>query len=298
MASWQQLTLLSHALEAELWEARLFELGALAVTLRDGKDEPLYEPPLGTTPLWQTTQVTALFEADAPLRAQLDQLALSLALPEYQIVPLADQVWERSWMEGFEPMRFGRRLWIVPSWHTPPPQPEAVNILLDPGIAFGTGTHATTRLCLEWLDSHAAELSAKHWIDFGCGSGILAIAAAKLGAGHIDAIDIDPQAVAATCRNRDDNGITPAQLVATCGERVPLGERVDGVIANILATPLIEFAPQLSAKIRPGGWLVLSGILSEQAETVASAYRSTIDLAPATELNGWVRIEGRRYLSN
>ncbi len=293
---WQQLTLFCRATDAEAWEERLFSEGAVAVTLRDAADEPLYEPPLGTTPLWANTLVTALFEEGVAVEAVLRRLALHGTLPSYQLQNLPDQVWERSWMEGFVPMQFGQRLWIVPSWHQPP-DPSGVIIDLDPGIAFGTGTHATTRLCLEWIDGHAAAIAqSERVVDFGCGSGILALAAAKMGAQQLYAVDNDPQALDATRRNALQN-----HLDLTCVQiELPkpfwqrgLEGQVGVVLANILANPLIELAPKLISLLQPRGVLVLSGILTEQAEAVMAAYTPQMIFVPPVVLEGWVRLEGR-----
>jgi ribosomal protein L11 methyltransferase len=193
--SWIQVLFDTSADEAPRLADALEELNAEAVSFFDAEDQPLYEPPLGTTPLWNRTRVSGLYEAGCDMDTILAELARRLApqpLPPYRLEPLADRDWIRAWMDSFKPMRFGQRLWIVPSWHEPP-DAQGVNILLDPGLAFGTGTHPTTRLCLEWLDSHPP--AAAQVIDYGCGSGILAIAAALLGAAQVWATDNDPQAL-------------------------------------------------------------------------------------------------------
>lgn len=193
-------------------------------------------------------------------------------------------------MDNFHPMRFGQRLWIVPSWHAAP-EPDAVNLLLDPGLAFGTGTHPTTALCLEWLD--AQPLDGMQVLDFGCGSGILAIAALLLGAEHAVGTDIDVQALEASRDNAGRNGIDPARLPLYLPEQLPQGQ-ADVVVANILAGPLVDLAPRIIERVKPGGRLALSGILLEQAEEVRSAYTSQFDLDPTAEKDGWVRITGVR----
>lgn len=290
--SWLQLIFESDAEGAPALSDKLSEAGAAAVTLGDSADQPLFEPPPGATPLWNRTRVIGLFPAGTDMEGVLGELARGLApdsLPPHRVEPLEEQDWTRAWMDNFKPMRFGRRLWIVPSWHEPP-EPEAVNILLDPGLAFGTGTHATTRLCLEWLDGQPLEGCSV--VDYGCGSGILAIAAARLGACQVWAVDNDPQALTATEENARRNG---------CAERIaPLlphelpAVRADRLVANILAAPLIALAPRLASLVRPGGTMALSGILPEQAEAVAEAYRFAFQVDPLTELDGWMRISGRR----
>ncbi len=289
---WLQLILETDAAGADRLSDQLSDAGAAAVTLNDNADQPLFEPPPGATPLWNRTRVIGLFPADADMDALLEGLQRQYSpqpLPPHRVEPLEDQDWTRAWMDAFEPMRFGERLWIVPSWYDPP-NPEAVNILLDPGLAFGTGTHATTRLCLEWLDGQALE--GKTVVDYGCGSGILAIAAAKLGAERIWAVDNDPQALIATADNAARNGCE-ARIEPLLPEQVP-ELQVDLLTANILAKPLIELASPLSALVRPGGAMVLSGILPDQAESVAAAYRATFEIAPAAEHEGWIRISGLR----
>jgi len=203
---------------------------------------------------------------------------------------LDDQVWERAWMDDFAPMRFGERLWIVPSWSASP-DPQAVNLKLDPGLAFGTGTHETTALCLEWLDR--ADLTGKAVLDFGCGSGVLAIAALLLGAGNATGTDIDPQALTASEDNARNNGVADA-LRLYLPENLPADYRCDVLVANILAGPLVELAGQLASYCRPGGSLALSGILAEQAESVRNAYAPWFDLNPTTQQGDWVRIDGVR----
>lgn len=193
-------------------------------------------------------------------------------------------------MDNFQPMRFGQRLWIVPSWHAAP-EPDAVNLLLDPGLAFGTGTHPTTALCLEWLD--AQQLQGRQVLDFGCGSGILAIAALLLGAEQAVGTDIDIQAIEASRDNAGRNGIDPARFPLYLPEQLPDGQ-ADVVVANILAGPLVELAGQIGERVKPGGLLALSGILVEQAEEVRAAYADKFDLDPTAEKDGWVRITGIR----
>ncbi|WP_312375095.1 50S ribosomal protein L11 methyltransferase [Stutzerimonas nitrititolerans] len=290
---WLQLRLAIAPEQASTLEDALLGVGAVSVTFMDAEDQPIFEPDLGTTPLWSKTHLLALFEADVDesnLLAHL-QLLAGGELPDYQLERIEDQDWERSWMDNFQPMRFGRRLWIVPSWHAAP-EPDAVNLLLDPGLAFGTGTHPTTALCLEWLDEQ--DLRGQQVIDFGCGSGILAIAALLLGAEQAIGTDIDPQALEASRDNAGRNGIDPARFPLYLPEQLPAAQ-ADMVVANILAGPLVALAPQITALVKPGGRLALSGVLAEQAEEVRAAYRDTFDLDPTEEKDGWVRISGVRH---
>lgn len=289
---WLQLRLAITPDQAEQYEDALLGVGAVSVTFTDAEDQPIFEPDLGTTPLWRRTHLVALFEADVDEANLLAHLAFLCggALPDYSLERLEDQDWERSWMDNFQPMRFGRRLWIVPSWHSAP-EPDAVNLLLDPGLAFGTGTHPTTALCLQWLD--AEPLEGKRLIDFGCGSGILAIAALLLGAREAVGTDIDPQAIDASRDNAQRNGIEAARLALYLPEQMP-DSPADVVVANILAGPLVQLAPRLISLVAPGGRLALSGILAEQADEVCQAYADAVDLDPVAEHDGWVRISGRR----
>jgi len=289
---WLQLRLAITPEQAEPFEDALLGVGAVSVTFMDAEDQPIFEPDLGTTPLWSHTHLLALFEADVDesnLLAHL-QLLIGRALPDYQLERIEDQDWERSWMDNFQPMRFGRRLWIVPSWHAAP-EPDAVNLLLDPGLAFGTGTHPTTALCLEWLDGQ--DLRGQQVVDFGCGSGILAIAALLLGAERAVGTDIDPQALEASRDNAGRNGIDSARFPLYLPEQLP-AMQADVVVANILAGPLVALAPQITALVKPGGQLALSGVLAEQAEEVREAYRGAFDLDPTADKDGWVRISGMR----
>ncbi|MFH6599078.1 50S ribosomal protein L11 methyltransferase [Pseudomonas sp. BMW13] len=287
---WLQVRLAITPEQAETYEDALLEVGAVSVTFMDAEDQPIFEPDLGTTPLWSHTHLLALFEADTDETALLAHLQLLCggALPEHQVERIEDQDWERSWMDNFQPMRFGQRLWIVPSWHAAP-EPQAVNLLLDPGLAFGTGTHPTTALCLEWLDGQ--QLEGCSVIDFGCGSGILAIAALLLGAPQAVGTDIDPQALEASRDNASRNGIDPARFPVYLPADMPQ-QQADVVVANILAGPLVALAAQITTLVRGGGRLALSGILAEQAEEVRAAYAEAFDLDPTAVKDGWVRISG------
>jgi ribosomal protein L11 methyltransferase len=287
---WLQVRLAITPEQAETYEDALLGVGAVSVTFMDAEDQPIFEPDLGTTPLWSNTHLLALFEADTDpvnLVAHL-QLLTGGELPAHEIEHIADQDWERSWMDNFQPMHFGRRLWIVPSWHAAP-EPEAVNLLLDPGLAFGTGTHPTTALCLEWLDGQ--DLANCTVIDFGCGSGILAIAALLLGAPRAIGTDIDPQALEASRDNAGRNGIDPARFPVYLPADLPQ-QPAEVVVANILAGPLVSLAPQITSLVQAGGRLALSGILAEQAEEVRAAYEGAFELDPTAIKDGWVRISG------
>ena len=289
---WLQVRLAIQPEQAEHWEDTLLELGAVSVTFMDGEDQPIYEPDLGTTPLWSHTHLLALFEDDVDAQALAQHIKLlgGENTPELDIERIEDQDWERSWMDNFHPMRFGQRLWIVPSWHVAP-EPEAVNLLLDPGLAFGTGTHPTTALCLEWLDGQP--LDDCNVLDFGCGSGILAIAAKLLGAKQLTCTDIDVQALEATRDNANRNAIATEDMLVYLPEDMP-HQQFDVVLANILAGPLVSLAPQLIAYTRSGGRLALSGILAEQAQEVRDAYSDAFVLEPTAEKDGWVCISGVR----
>lgn len=295
---WLRFSLLSDAQHADALSALLSELGAASVTLLDDADQPLFEPPPGATPLWDKTRVTALFDANTdmtPILAALAEQVDAETLAARHIEPLEDKDWVRAWMEEYHPIACGKRLWIVPSWLAPP-DPAAVNLILDPGLAFGTGTHPTTFLCMQWLDG--AEVEDKIVIDYGCGSGILGIAAALLGASRVLSVDLDPQALQATrdnaARNQVEDRIEvymPSGLPAD-----PTRDEQAGLLlANILAGPLRELAPRLAALTRRGGDIVLSGILAEQAAQVSEAYAPWFEMHAPVEQEGWVRLHGRRH---
>lgn len=298
--SWQQLVFASSREQALALEDALLEGGALSVTLQDNADEPVLEPGVGERPLWQATRLVALYEADADIDAVLAQLSAQFgSVPSFELEVIEDQVWERAWMDSFQPMKFGRRLWVCPSW-AEAPEADAVVLALDPGLAFGTGTHPTTALCLTWLDG--LDLTGCSVLDFGCGSGILAIAALLLGAERAIAVDNDPQALLATRDNAERNGIAAERLITYTPEQVPADLCVEVTVANILAGPLQALAPLLAERTRAGGRLALSGILVEQAEAVANCYRAHFDLQAPTLLREspqqeasqqqWVRLDG------
>ena len=290
--AWLQLVFDSGREQAPPLEDALLELGALSVTLQDNADEPVFEPGIGETPLWSETRVVALFEEGTDPEAVIATLSGQLqALPRWRAERVEDQAWERAWMDDFQPQRFGERLWVCPSW-CEPPDPNGVILALDPGLAFGTGTHPTTALCLEWLDGQP--LAGATIVDYGCGSGILAIAALLLGAERAVAVDNDPQALIATRDNAERNGIAPERLVTCLPGELPAGIRAEVVVANILAGPLQQLAPTLNGLCAEGGRLALSGILNEQAEAVAAAYRPWFTLTAPTTRAEWVRLDGRK----
>jgi ribosomal protein L11 methyltransferase len=287
--NWLQIIFSCNPEQSEMLEDALLSLGALSITYQDAEDQPVLEPGVGEMPLWANIKFSALFTADIDTDMLLIQLAAQLpfGLPEHRIEIVEKKDWERAWMDHYHTMRFGKRLWICPSWQAPV-EPEAVNLMLDPGLAFGTGTHPTTALCLQWLD--AAELQGKTVVDFGCGSGVLGIAALLLGAKQVIAVDNDPQALLATRENARRNGCEERFRVCLPGNYQPV--RVDVVLANILAKPLIELAPILKASLKPGGQLVMSGLLREQADLVMAAYRPVMDFFDPVEQDGWMRLEG------
>jgi len=286
--NWLQLHLTVDRARAAEAEALMEEAGALSVTLTDAEDEPMLEPPPGETPVWTRTRVTGLFPGDTgttALRRRLESILGAEVVCEL----LEDQPWERAWLDHFRPMRFGDRLWICPSGQEVEAE-GAVVVELDPGLAFGTGTHPTTALCLQWLDG--AHLEGRRVVDYGCGSGILGIAALKLGAAEVIAVDHDPQALAATRENARRNGVE--QKVRTFTPESFPGEPAPVLLANILANVLVELAPIVTPLVEGGGSLVLSGILQEQAEAVCAAYRHDFKFAPEHFLEGWVRLDGVR----
>ena len=289
--SWLQFSLDVAGDRTEAVSTVLDEAGALSVTILDAADEPLLEPLPGETPLWRSTRVVALFEpgADAqPLQQTLRDL-LGLPALELKVEQLDDRDWSTTWRDTFGAMCFGRRLWVCPVGEDPA-QTDAVVVHLDPGLAFGTGTHTTTALCLEWLDAHPpAGLSV---IDYGCGSGILAIAAHKLGAQAVIAVDIDPQALQATRENARRNRVDE-RLSVIFPQELDTGQ-VDVVLANILANPLIEHAGSLSGRVRQGGSIALTGILAAQAGEVLAAYQPWFDFSAPLQREEWVLLAGTR----
>lgn len=273
-------------------EEALWALGAQSVTLLDAGDQPLLEPGPGETPLWPESTIEALLPDDLSEQEVLLALAAARVISDLagvQFERLAERDWERAWMDRFKPMQFGDSLWICPSHIEPNPE-WGVVVRLDPGLAFGTGTHPTTALCLEWMD--ATEFGGKTVTDYGCGSGVLAVAAALKGAAKVHAIDHDPQALTATCDNASGNGVLDRIETALPGALAD--PRADIVLANILAGPLVELADRIAGLVRPGGALVLSGILEEQAGDVERAYDPLIGKARKVARDGWVRLDFHR----
>ncbi len=299
---WQQLHLQCAKADVELAESLLLEEGALSISLVDAGDQPLFEPLPGQSPLWDEVIVTGLFGADAmgSLEAIGQTVATQVHARRVWTTALADTDWEREWMSHYKPIECRNNLWIVPKWMTPP-DANAINIMMDPGLAFGTGYHATTRLCLDWLTEQ--DLSNKVIIDYGCGSGILGVAALLLGAKQVYSVDIDPQAVLATKQNADCNGVLAhldAYLPDAFNQAVLAGTvlKADILVANILAKPLMTLAPYLATLIQPNGGIALAGLIEEQLDEVIAAY------APWFNIDGqfayqntadahWYRLSGR-----
>jgi ribosomal protein L11 methyltransferase len=332
------------SLDAQSAESAAFDCGALAVTFVDAHDDPVLEPAPGETPLWPTTRVKCLFALTLPAlrpHAGTAALAAALGIPAalIEVRPVADRAWEREWLKDFHALRFGRRLWVCPH-HERVSTPDAVVVALDPGLAFGTGTHASTALCLEWLDAHfpaspepaehsagapahgldahfpaspePAEHSAgapahgldAHFpgaralpggarvIDYGCGSGVLGIAAARLGAAEVHAFDIDPQALIAAAENARANDVQARLRVHASADTLPHG--TDVLLANILAAPLCALVQRFATLVRRGGQVVLAGLMEHEATEVTAAYAACFDVVRFGERDGWVCLAGRR----
>jgi ribosomal protein L11 methyltransferase len=294
--AWLTLTITASASQAEMLSEALMALGALSVDIHDAdvdtpNEQAMFGEPGEPAPhLWSHNRVTALFDEETPIDAIMLKAAHAIGLkqpPTYDIATLADNDWVRLTQLQFNPIRISQRLWIVPTWHTPL-DPDAINITLDPGLAFGTGSHPTTRLCLRWLDSHLQE--GESVLDYGCGSGILAIAALKLGAASATGVDVDAQAVQASRDNAMANQVD-AQFYLPDGA---LKQQADIVVANILTNPLKVLAPLLAGSTRQGGQIVLSGVLSEQAEDVMEIYGQWFDFRPPVMEEGWACISGMK----
>jgi ribosomal protein L11 methyltransferase len=272
-------------------EAALLECGAISVTLADARDDPVLEPAPGEVRLWPATRIEALFaaeRADAALLARIAS-ATGVGIDRLRVRAVADKQWEREWLRDFRAMRFGRRLWVAPR-HEPVEDPDARVVRLDPGLAFGTGTHATTAMCLEWLDAHLEP--GAFVVDYGCGSGILALAAARLGARRVDCFDIDPQALLATRQNALANGLAKCIAVHETPDRIR--SCADVLLANILSGPLCELAPVIASLVRAGGRIVLAGLLRTQSAEVTRAYASWFDIAAFREREEWCTLAGSR----
>lgn len=302
---WLQLTLPVSQAEHPRFESALEDAGALSVTLADADaetpdEEAIFEPGVGETPLWQQMVLTALFEGDTDaewLLSELNTLDGALDWSQAQLEIVEDQDWERAWLDQFQPMRFGARTWIVPWNHDLPVEAlvdDAAVVRLDPGLAFGSGTHPTTALCLAWLDGLAdqGKLRDIDVLDFGCGSGILALAALKLGAKHAIGNDNDPQAIIATRDNAERNGLANHIDVYLPDEAPTRTYPV--VVANILASALDQLAETISAQVAPGGMLAMSGILKGQEDELLLRFAPWFDQLQVTQQEDWVRISGRR----
>ncbi|HTT07543.1 MAG TPA: 50S ribosomal protein L11 methyltransferase [Gammaproteobacteria bacterium] len=291
--AWIEISFAVDSDGAERLSPILEELGALAVTLRSGGNEAVFDQVDESPTLWRQTRLTALFDADAEtdfIILQVTDALDPLPLPPCEVAHLDDQDWNRLWMDRFQPLRFGRRLWVVPSWHEPP-DPSAVNLRLDPGMAFGTGTHPTTAMCLRWLER--AELRGRVVIDYGCGSGILAIAALKLGAARAYAVDVDPQCLITTRENAGRNDIGD-ELWTGPPDQLPVEIGADALLANILAGPLVQLVPVFAGLLKPDGDLVLSGLLSDQVNDCLAAYRTSFNMNPPHVEGDWAMLTGRR----
>jgi ribosomal protein L11 methyltransferase len=335
--SWLEIKLQCDSTEVEALDSLLENFGAVSVTLTDAKDQPLFEPPPGETPLWHEVIITALFPEEYIEESACTDLLMELqaalptnTFPSLQHSILADRDWIRAWLDDFKPMQFGKKLWVCPSWWdansthnsatieqwqpdreqtaywiernhsqlTDMQAPGNTVLLLDPGLAFGTGTHPTTSLCLQWLESQP--IQGQTLVDFGCGSGILGIAALLLGASNVYGIDNDPQALIATADNCKKNQLDPAAFpiflptAFTQSVSKQQVQPVDGMMANILAGTLIQLAAQLAALVKPTAWLLLSGILRDQASSVIAAYEPWFKDFVVTAEGDWVRITAIR----
>lgn len=291
---WQNVSFLTDVSHAEPMCDALLEAGALSASIEDADagtpdEQPQFgEPGSVNTPGWMHSRVVVLLEPDADIEALLTEAGAAIGLtelPAYSVENVAEQNWVQLTQSQFDPIRVSERLWIVPSWHETP-DPAAVNLILDPGMAFGTGSHPTTRLCLEWLERNVSEACTV--LDYGCGSGILAIAAARLGAGHVAGVDIDPQAVEAARANAERNGVT----ALFADSATPVAGEYDVVVANILSNPLRVLAPAICAHVRSGGKLALSGILREQIDEIVAIYAQWITLQVADVREDWVCLAG------
>jgi len=291
---WLQLRLNANEDNAEKISDWLMASGAQAVTFIDAKDTPIYEPlPGDEVVYWHNTVVMGLYDANHNMEkviSYLQGIHPDKQDMHYKLEQLEDKDWEREWMDNFHPMQFGKRLWICPSWREVP-DPDAVNVMLDPGLAFGTGTHPTTALCLQWLDG--LDLKGKTVVDFGCGSGILSLAALKLGAKEVIGIDIDPQALQASRENAKRNNVEDRLSLYLPKDQPKL--KADIVVANILAGPLKELAPTIIEFVAPQGLLALSGVLENQAPVLLSVYGQWCDMDDIAVQEEWVRLTGQKH---
>lgn len=305
--SWQQLHLQCPQSAVELAEALFYEVGAVSILLEDAGDEPLFEPMPGEEPLWSEVVMTAIFDTNSDdtfahtnFENLISDIASEVNASRFWLSSLEDKDWTREWMSHYKPIKCAGNLWIVPEW-LDAPEPDAINLILDPGLAFGTGYHATTRLCLDWLSQQ--DLTDKLVIDYGCGSGILAVAALLLGAKEVLAVDIDPQAILATTQNAKLNQVgdrlkvfLPDEFIAYHKDNPQLA---DTITANILAKPLIGFAPYFAKLLKPNGSIVLAGLIRSQTDEVVQAYEPHFELDPAfaydnAEDGHWHRLSGHK----
>jgi ribosomal protein L11 methyltransferase len=290
--AWHQISVITNEETAPKVADYFSDIGAVSVTYMDAEDEPVYEPAIGETKIWTQTRVIALYEltADpAKIRSQALKQFQQESLKHWEFEVIEDQAWERAWMEHYRPMKFAGKLWVCPTGQEQREE-NTVCLILDPGLAFGTGTHPTTALCLEWLASH--ELAGKTVIDYGCGSGILAIAALLLGAKMVYAVDIDPQAITATECNAAKNNVQDKIVCCLPEQFKSTNVQGDVVLANILAKPLIDMVGQIAGLVVSNGQLVLSGILAEQADSVIDAYYPFLPLNRPVQQEDWVRLAG------
>ncbi len=296
--SWLQISINTTKEHAETTEDCLFSCGAQTVTLTDAADQAILEPGVNEMPIWNEVIVTGLFDfdntdIDSSKQILLSAISNNMEGIQYSAIAkmLEDKNWTRAWMDHYHPMQFGERLWVCPL-HLEPPDTTAVNLRLDPGLAFGTGTHPTTSLCLKWLDTNIAQQKAV--LDYGCGSGILAIAACMLGASHADSVDIDPQALIATHNNAETNTVNQkiSSYLPDDFQQKHSTTQYDTVMANILSGPLAELAPTLAKHTQTGGDIILSGILREQADTVMMAYDEFFDMDMPEFKEDWTLLHG------
>ncbi|MBO1927012.1 50S ribosomal protein L11 methyltransferase [Thiomicrorhabdus sp. 6S2-11] len=289
--AWIQINTTAAEALAEPLSDAFMECNSASVTFQDAEDRPIFEPELGTTPIWETTRVTALFDAEVDGKAMIEmvkQIVPAASELTFKIDQLEDKDWIREWMDQFQPMQFGDNLWIIPSW-CEAPNPEAINLMLDPGMAFGTGTHPTTAMCLRWLDANPP--ADKTVIDYGCGSGVLALAACKLGAAKVSGTDIDPQAIQASQQNAADNEAEMHFALVKDFDSEP----VDLLIANILSGPLKELASEFQRLVKTGGQLVLSGLLQTQAAELQEHYKDFgFELNTLETEEEWARLSGHK----
>ena len=293
--NWQQLKIQIIPEHVDFIEPQLLAAGAVSITFLDAEDQPVFQEELDSTPLWDSLVLCALFEEDTELGELLSWLGGNASIvnrASLEAEKIEDQAWERSWMDNFSAMQFGEKLWICPSWQEPP-DPTATNIMLDPGLAFGSGSHATTALCLQWLATQ--DLQGKDIVDYGCGSGILAIAAALLGARSVQGVDNDPQAVLATNDNCERNGLLLGRVGTFLPEEydsISTPESVDILLANILAAPLLSLASKFASLVKPHGSIVLSGLLAEQADAITEVYSEWFEMSAAVQREDWIRLSG------